>query len=154
MSAADGFTIAVAARYADRREIQRFLDLAQLTHLPVRLTASWLSATAEQDADLTDAQAEHAVLTNRQEIRRAHLLLYFPCWIRGRPDLNPSMPDHPAYPLWSPGRLIDVGIAMACSVPVLVVGMREPSIYFRGASVSVCERTPMALYRAVKGMVQ
>lgn len=148
------FRLAVAARYADRQDIQHFLDLAQLTKLPVQLTASWLTATEESDADLTDAQAEQAVSTNRNEIREAHLLLYFSCWIRSRPDLNPSMPDHPAYPLWSPGRLIDYGLAVASNIPILIVGQPEPSIYFRGEQVSVCERTPMALYRAVKGMVR
>ena len=138
------FRLAVAARFADRHDIRHFLTVAQLTQLPAQITATWLTVTAKQDADLTDAQAEHAAMINRQEIRRAHLLLYFPCWGR---NSGPS-------PLWTPGRLIDVGLAMACSVPVLVVGIREPSMYFRGAQVSVCERTPMALYRAVKERVR
>jgi|CXWL01.1.fsa_nt_gi hypothetical protein len=145
MSAESTFRIAVAARYADRREIQQFLDLAQLTHLPVQLTATWLTATAEQDADLTDAQAEQAAETNWREISDADLLLYFPCWAGDRAG---------RYPFWSPGRLIDFGIAVGSLIPILVVGQPEPTIYQRGAQVSVCERTPMALYRAVKGMVR
>ena len=143
----DPFRIAIAARYAERQTIRQFLDAAQLTNLPVTITASWLSATAEQDADLTDDQAEQAALTNWKEIRESHLLLYFSCWQR-------DIAIRDAKPLWSPGRLIDLGMALACRVPVLVVGERETSIYFRQALVSVCERTPLALYRAIKGRVR
>ncbi len=114
MSPMTPYRLAVAARYHERQRITQLLAEAQLDTLPAIITASWLRCTAEGDACLTDAQARRQAETNVREILLADLLLYVPS------------------DTWSPGRCIDVGIALGNSIPVLIVGPPENSIYFRG----------------------
>lgn len=142
--------IAVAGRYQERQAIQQILANAQLSDLPVIITASWLSATNESDAELNDEQAVHQAVKNMVEIEHADLLLYFPSWTMRRPDLNPAMPDHEARPIWSPGRLIDYGYALAVGLDILIVGTPEQSIYFRGEKSC----TPETLREAIKIMIK
>lgn len=119
--------LAVAGRYQDRHSILAMLEKADLSTIPAVLTASWLTGTAENDAALTDAVAYGQVATNLAEIKQADALLYFTC--------HTSIGG---YPFWSPGRLIDFGIALASNVPIIVVGKPEPTIYQRGQLVTVC----------------
>ena len=128
--------LAIAGRYAERHTIKQRLAEANLDTLLVTITASWLDCQEERDADLTDEQAVSRAKINRGEIASAHALLYVPSWIyRSYYEQMEGL----AVPGWSPGRLIDVGIAFACRVPIIVVGQPEPSIYFRGELVSVCD---------------
>ena len=120
--------LAVAGRYAERHTIKKVLAEAQLDALPAVITASWLDCTEEGDADLTDEHAVSRAKINRGEIANAHALLYFPSWGW----------DRGTVPNWSPGRLIDVGIAFASNIPIIVVGRPEPTIYQRGELVTVC----------------
>ena len=132
------YRLAVAGRYAESHAIKDMLAQANLDALSVVITASWMDCPEEGDADLTDEQSVSRAKINRGEIASAHALLYVPSWTQNRQDIIPKMPDHEPFPRWSPGRLIDVGIAFACRVPVIVVGKVEPSIYFRGELVTVC----------------
>lgn len=114
------FRLAVAARYQDRDAVVTLLRNAKIDTLALEVTASWLSNTAGSDSDVSLNDAQKQVVINRREIILSHALLYLPCWnINFKPE-------------WSPGRLIDVGIAMAMGLPVIVCGRREPSLYFNG----------------------
>lgn len=124
--------LAVAGRYPERHTIKQVLAEAKLDALPVVITASWLDCTEESDADLTDEQAVSRAAINRGEIASAHALRYFPSWLKDEWGGN-------FLPRWSPGRLIDVGMAIACGVPIIIVGRPEPSLYFRGDMVTACE---------------
>ena len=124
--------LAVAGRYAERHTITQRLAEAGLAALPVVIMASWLDCAEECDADLTDDQAVSQAKINRAEIGAAHALIYVPSWKMDQYGDN-------WLPVWSPGRLIDVGIAFANRIPIIVVGEPEPSIYFRGELVTVCE---------------
>jgi len=127
------YRLAIAGRYAERHTIKQMLAEAKLDTLPVVITASWMDCDEEGDADLTDEQAVDRVAQNMREIANAHALLYVPSWTDSR--FEPGV----MLPVWSPGRLIDVGLAMGFGVPIIVVGRPEPSIYFRGELVTVCE---------------
>jgi len=136
--------IAIAGRYLERAEIRTQLAQAGLLHA---VTASWLDSPAEGDSDLSEAQARLQVETNVVEILNADLLLYVPSW-----GITPGLLLEP---YWSPGRLIDVGIAIVARVPVLIVGKPESSIYFRGMPVcdwgTVRETVEGILHRKVEG---
>jgi hypothetical protein len=131
--------LAVAGRYLDRHATQAFLDSVPFAQHGFAITASWLTQPEASDSDLNDAQAIERAELNILEITKADALLYFPKWVEARLDGTDS------WPLWSPGRLIDVGLAMALCVPIVVVGKVEPSIYFRNGLVTVCEAQPDAL---------
>ena len=133
------FRLSVAGRYAERHAIAQILAHANLDTLPVEITASWLNGTAESDADLTDAQAVAQVDQNVLEILSSQALLYVPSWSTRWDDLDPAMPSHEPRPIWSPGRLIDFGLAMGVMIPIIVVGRPEPTIYQRGELVTVCD---------------
>ena len=122
------YKLAVAGRFAERHTITRMLATAQLDPLLVVVTASWLASEAESDGVMSDEAARLQVETNIVEILNADLLLYVPSWFMGTLTNGGHVWD----PRWSPGRCIDVGIAMGAGVPVLIVGTPEPSIYFRG----------------------
>lgn len=143
--------IAIAGRYAERRAIKQILADAKLDDLPVEITASWLDATAEGDGDLSDEQAVEQATQNCQEIIWADILLYFPSWalVPGY-SIQDSEDIMTWEPRWSPGRLIDFGIALAYGLELIIVGTPEPSIYFRG--VTVC--TPETLHETVKKVVE
>ena len=114
------YRLAVAARYTDRPYVHDLLAQAKLDILPVEITADWLTSPFEADGELSLEEARRQVIINRREIILSHALLYFPHYnIQFRPD-------------WSPGRLIDVGMAMAMALPIFVCGRREPSLYFSG----------------------
>lgn len=137
--------LAIAGRYAERHTIKQMLTEAKLDALPVVITASWLDCTEEGDANLTDEQAVSRAKINRAEIASAHALIYVPSWVYTRSGL----PDRV---VWSPGRLIDVGIAFANRIPIIIVGSPEPSVYFRGDMVTVCE--PETLRATVQRVLQ
>lgn len=124
------YRLAVAGRYAERHAIKHKIAEATLEGIQAVVTSGWMDCAEEGDADLTDEQAVSRAKINRGEIASAHALIYVPSWERdGYDELVPR---------WSPGRLIDFGIAFACRIPIIVVGVPEPSIYFRGALVTVC----------------
>lgn len=125
------YKLAVAGRYQDRRAIKKVLAGANLEPFGTMITASWLDSSADSDGAMTDSDARVQVETNVVEILNADLLLYFPSWKHERCGKDEAL-NFIAYPRWSPGRCIDVGIAIGASVPVLIVGTPEPSIYFRG----------------------
>lgn len=119
MSPDSRMCIAVAGRYAERARIKHVLKCLDRRY---RLTASWLDLTAENDRSLSDAEAEAQVFTNRNEIVECDLLLYFASAV-------PSM-----------GRCVDLGMALALGIDVIVVGRHDlfqDSIYLRG--LPVCE---------------
>lgn len=126
------YRLAVAGRYAERHAIAEMLKYAQLDWLPVEITASWLTCGEACDAELTDAQAVEQVETNTGEIMCADALLYVPSWYTVPSD------DSVGIPRWSPGRLIDFGMAMGFMIPIIVVGQPEHTIYQRGELVTVC----------------
>lgn len=134
--------IAVAGRYAERHAIKKILTDSKLDDLPVEITASWMDCTEEYDRDLTDEQAMERADQNYDEIFAADILLYFPSWWSGT-ELSQIA-------RWSPGRLIDYGMALACGLDIIIVGTPEPSIYFRGATVC----TPETLREAVKTLME
>jgi hypothetical protein len=125
--------IAIAGRYQDRHAIKELLMAAGVQELPgIMLTATWLTLAAEHDGDLSDEQAYEQVMINDREIAAADLLLYFPCW------------SDDGLPCWSPGRLIDFGMALARGVPILIVGQPEPTIYQRRTLVRDCMPATLA----------
>lgn len=126
------YRLAVAGRYAERHAIAEMLRDAQLDQLPIEITASWLTGPEAYDADLTDEQAAEQVETNTGEIMCADALLYVPSWYTA-----PSA-DSAGIARWSPGRLIDFGMAMGFMIPIVVVGRPESTIYQRGELVTVC----------------
>lgn len=114
------YRLAVAARYTDRPYVHDLLAQAKLDILPVEITADWLTSPFEADGELSLEEAQRQVIINRREIILSHALLYIPHYnIQFRPE-------------WSPGRLIDVGMAMAMALPIIICGRREPSLYFSG----------------------
>lgn len=126
------YRLAVAGRYAERHAIAEMLRDAQLDQLPVEITATWLTGPEACDGDLTDEQAVEQVETNTREIKSADALLYVPSWYT-----VPSG-DSVGIARWSPGRLIDFGMAMGFTIPIIVVGQPEHTIYQRGELVTVC----------------
>lgn len=129
--------IAVAGRYQDRATIREQIRIAGLDREPFELTASWITNTQENDAAMTDEQAMLQAQVNVIEIVQADALLYFPCF------------NALGEPFWSPGRLIDFGIAMATCVPIIVVGPREPTMYQRGELVTSV-RAPTEIRPAIE----
>lgn len=140
------YRLAVAGRYAERHAIAEMLRGAQLDQLPVEITASWLTGEEACDAELTDDQAVEQVDTNTGEIMCADALLYVPSWYTA-----PSA-DSPGIARWSPGRLIDFGMAMGFMIPIIVVGTPEPTIYQHSEFVTVCD--PATLRDTIQRMLK
>lgn len=131
--------LSVAGRYQDRATIKRQINQSGLfvqSAFPVDITASWIDSANENDAALSDFQAKEQVMLNMQEIADADVLLYFSC-------VNAL-----GEPFWTPGRLIDFGIAFGKGKPIIIVGKPEESIYFRCHLVTSCE--PNKLCETIK----
>lgn len=125
-------SLCIAGRYADRARIKAILRLVLDGQYQIR--ASWLDVTAENDAAMNEAEAEAQVGINRNEIIWSDAMLYF------------------ANPEPSCGRYVDLGVALAAGLPVLIVGRHDAfqdSIYLR--NLPVCDEA--GLLEAVKGVV-
>jgi hypothetical protein len=135
--------VAIAGRYKER---QKMLDVINDTHLAltVEIQASWLLNPMKDDETLTEQEAASWALLNCYEIANAEALIYFPSWWKPIGETSG--------PCWSPGRLIDFGIALGTGKKIIICGKPEPSIYFRGGLVTVCE--PDTLVETVKRVLK
>lgn len=151
-------TVSVAGAYEDRGAICTMLmqalslpsgpiTKAQLACLEFMLRAEWLNSTVASDEALTKAQVQAIQDQNKADIRASDVLVYVP-------KLGPStlaMYSGTFLPAWTPGRLIDYGIAVAFDQPIVICGPVESACpYFRGARVRVCE--PKNLAETIRGM--
>jgi hypothetical protein len=76
---------------------------------------------------LSDSEAGVQIIQNRRDIQDSDALLYFPSLV------------------WSPGRLIDYGMALAYGLPIIICGAPENSMYFRSEMVTVCEPVTLTI---------
>lgn len=110
------------SRYSERNRLTWLRDqlIWPAGHVVV---STWIDSLEHADADLSQPDAIEQVQRNLREIQTAEAVLYLPSW----------------YP--SPGRMADVGMAIALNKPLLVMevekwedlGWFDRSIYLRKA---------------------
>lgn len=122
----------VAGPYAARHRLNGFA--VHLRDLGVEVTASWLQETHDitpgtinAATDLTDADVSRHAATDLHDISRADLLVLITAEVSG---LDPTT-------VFSGGRHVETGYALAVDVPVLVVGEPENVFHRLGPGLGV-----------------